>query len=476
MAKFNLEIKNPSQGGYAPAYWKNSYSEFGNNNHLNAMVNVDLTDPVEITQGKGISALANGTQEDNVSTLIKGLLQSVVSANSIYGVGGANFYPISSTTVSTPKAIDHPSKTGEDGEDVALFDGNVFASYNHSTGGDIAKYNVSGDSLDADWWTDVAGGSELTDNPHQMAVGGSSGVLWIADGQYVKEWDGTNATDDAFNTDDSDVVINSIVWNQDRLMIAGNKPNTSDKNIASIFVWDGNSSNYEYRIEVKGKVGALFVKNGVTYVFYQKNLSQDVCTLGYVDGRQVVDIFNYEGDLPAYYQVTDFEDFITWISDDDVFCYGSGDANIPARGFQIAATTHSTAGGITNAFGTPILASYSGSDYELGKFSGYTTTSSFKTITFPLDTFNTKAVIDEIHCRFAVLATGARADLTLKDNQGTTQWTGTISYTNDGAITRKRFKPLLTTENLRLEVNYSNGSTTNPVSFKYFNLIGHTLE
>ena len=123
----------------------------------------------------------------------------------------------------------------------------------------------------------VAGGSALTSGkPHQMVVAGTSGVLYITNGRYVAEWNGTTATDDSFDTEDADSVIVSIAWNQNRLWIAANKPNVSGRNEASVYIWDGNSPSWESQIKIGGKVGALYVKNGITFVFYKRTYLKEL--------------------------------------------------------------------------------------------------------------------------------------------------------------------------------------------------------
>ena len=106
---------------------------------------------------------------------------------------------------------------------------------------------------------------------------------------------------------------------------AGNKPNASGRNEASIFIWDGASQGWENRVKVNGRIGTLFVKNGVTFVWYQKNLSGGVITFGYCDGAQIKDIANYYGSLSNFYQVCDYEDFVVWTSGTDVFGWGGGE-------------------------------------------------------------------------------------------------------------------------------------------------------
>ena len=447
--KWKIEINN-FLGGFAPAYWKNSFPSYGNKNMLGKMTNIDLTDPTCLKQGPGLTTIS-GT----VDQLIKGILKHVVSANKTYGFGGTKVYEITPTSVSAVRTI-----TGASGEDVALYAGHLKYAYDT----DIGDFDL-GSTWQDSWWTSQGGSALTSGKPHQMIVAGTEGVLAILNGSVVATWDGSVATDDAFDTKDSDIVLVSGVWNQNRFWFAGNKPNTSGRNEGSIFVWDGISPSWDYRIKIDGKIGALFVKNGITYVIYQKNLSQGVCTLGYCDGMQVRDLANYYGSLPAFYQITDYEDFIIWASGNEIFAFGGGDLKLGARLFQLGACGD---GGLANPFGTPITAF---SD-KLQKFLGYTKNSSFKTLLFDPTLGERSGMVDEIKFTFEKLETGARCDITLRDNKNTALWTGTISET--GTVS-KIFYPKVKCENFRLEGDFSNGSTSNPVAIKSILIKGHTI-
>lgn len=456
--KWEIPINNISLGGFAPAYFKDTsgYPSYGNKNHAGAMVSCDLTNPTFLTQGKGLATIA-GT----VDQLMKGILNNVMVANKSVGVGGTKVYEITATTV-TSKTIG--TITG--GEDVALYAGELFYSWNTN----IGKCSTAFASPDEDWWTTIAGGSALTTGlPHQLIVAGTSGVLSVLNGSVVAQWDGTTATDDAFDTEDTDIVLVSGVWNQNRFWFAGNKPNVAGRNQASIFIWDGNADSWESQVKIGGKIGALYVKNGVTFVFYQKNLSEGVITLGYCDGSQIKDIANYYGSLPNYYQVTELEDFIIWASGTSVFAWGGGDLNLNTRLFQLAACG---TGGLANPFGTPITASST----KLEKFSGHTVTSSWKSLLFDVSSTDRIGMIDQIRIRFEKLADGARVDWTLRDNKGTALKTGTVSYTTDGAVTSKTFNPKVQCENFRIELDWASGSSVNGLAIKSILISGHTLK
>ena len=449
--KWNNNLFNISLGGYAPAYWKSSFGTYGNKNMAISMSNSDLTDPTSITQGPALGII------DSASDLVRGIHPTVITANKTYGIGSDGIYDI------TTSAVNLVATTGSaTGEDVALYDGHVKFSY----GTDIVDYDLS-TTWNKTWWTGVGGAALTSGLPHPTEVAGTSGVFYIANGQYVAEWNGTTATDDAFNTRDSDSVICDIKWNSNRLWIAANKPNVAGKKTGSIYVWDGNAPSWETQIKIKGEIGSLYVKNGVTYVFYKKNLSQDVCTLGYADGSQLKDLRNYKGSLPKYYQVTEYEDFIIWASSEITFAFGAGDEGLNGRLFQLSKCG---TGGLANPFGTPISA-YADS---IRKFSGYETASNWKSITYDVSGNGKESIIDEVIFNIEEMSANARVDWSLVDNGNNTVTSDTVSYTKHGKQTHIRFTPGAKTDNFRLELDWSNGNASASVKIKSILISGHS--
>lgn len=443
MKSWKLQI-NDFLGGFAPSYWKETYPSFGNANMAADMTSIDLTSPSVLKQGPGLSTVS-GT----VTQLMRGIMDNVVSANQSYGFGGTTVYSVASAAVTTARVI--ASTTGHD---VVLYDGHLKYIY----GTDIGDFDLSS-TWDDDWGTVSASITLTAGLPHQGIVAGTTGLLSILNGSVVSTWDGTTGTDDAFNTRDTDITLVSQVWNLNRFWFAGNKPNTVGRNEASIFVWDGNATSWEQRIRIDGKIGTLFVKNSITFVIYQKNLSQGVCTLGYVDGVRIKDLANYQGTLPAYYQVTDFEDFIIWASGTDIMAYGGGDLKVNARLFKLGTCG---VGGLANPFGVPITASSN----KLEKFSGYTLASNWKSLLFDVTGEDRKSRIDKVKFNFDKLASGARVNIVLKNNQGTSIFSDHISFTTDGAVTTRDFYPKIDTENFRIEADYVSGSAVNTVAIR----------
>lgn len=476
-------------GGFAPAWYKETYPSYGNKNHAGAMTNIDLTNAGFLTQGPGLSNLTNGTEAAAVSTLINSILDQNTASDVTYGVGGAKLYKLSSTAVTSdgtwPHTIDKATVTAEDGEDVCLYQGNLYYSYNHSsTAGDIGSYDLSS-TFDDDWASTAPSGASalVGDVPHQMIVGDGD-VMYIANGRYLASWDGTTFQPQALDLP-TGTVIQSIASLNGKVWMLANRPDTtgSNKNTASIYIWDGTTNSWETEISLMGTAGACHVKNGTFFLFYRDVSSSGGYKLAYVRDGNVVDVANYTGALPTYSQVTDFEDFLIWVSSELIFAYGAGDKDLPVRLFQLADGGYTTVGALACPFGTPVVASTQSTSYKLAKFANYDTTSSWKSIMFDVTGDTGISRLHSVTIIYEALTSGARCDWKLLDSQGRTIVSEVISYTKAAlgekqvTLTRAHY-PLSgkVTEDFRVELDFANGSTTAPVKVKAIKIYGSSHE
>lgn len=479
MAKWNLNLTNLSLGGFAPAWYKETYPSYGNKNQAGAMQNMDLTNAGYITQGPGLVNLTNGTQGAAVTTLIKGIWDRAQTTDTTYGTGGNKLYQLSSTAVANagiwPHTIDKAAVTAELGEDVVLFQGNLYYSYNHSgSAGDIGKYDLNVTFTD-DWGSTVpTGKAALSNNPHPMCLGGND-TFAFGNGRYLGTYDGTTFAPTALDFPTGAVVVD-VQWNTDRWWISVNLPNTtgSNKNAGSIYVWDGTATSWEAEIKLMGTAGASHVKNGIFLQFYQDISHTGGYKLGYVQGNGIIDLANYTGALPAFYQITDYKDFIIWDSSGLIFAFGGGDKDLPVRLFQLADSGYATAGAVVCPFGTPMVASFDGgTNYKLAKFSGYDTACNWKSVMYDITTDTRDPRIAVVRFNFELLASGARTDWKLLDNQGRTIYSDTISFSKLGAVTSAVYTLNgKIAEDFRVELDYTSGSATNPVSVKNVKVYG----
>jgi hypothetical protein len=300
--------------------------------------------------------------------------------------------------------------------------------------------------------------------------------MYIANGRYIATYDGTTLIPQALDLP-TGTVIQSIRWNSDRLWIAANTSSLTgaNKNLASIYIWDGTTNSWEAEIKLGGLVGGLHLKNGVLFVFYQDITSTGGYKLGYVSGSSIVDVANYTGGLPDFYQITDYKDFIIWNSAGLIYAFGGGDRDLPTKLFQLADGGYTTVGGIVCPFGTPIIASTESTNFKLAKFSGYDVNSYWKSLMFDITAGGQTSKVQNIRINFEVLETGARVDWKLLDNKGQTVYSDIISYSKLGAVTTK-FYPIngKIAENFRVEFDYASGDTAKTVAIKNIKIYGQS--
>lgn len=477
--KWNIQITD-FLGGFAPAWYnQGSYPSYGNKNHAGDMANIDLTSPNFLTQGPGLANLTDGTQAGAVTTLLNSVLDEAVTSDVTYGIGGAKLQKISSTAVTNtgawPHTIDKAAVTAEDGEDCVAYQGNLYYTYNHSgTAGDIGKYDLASTFVD-DWGSTVpSGAAALTgDVPHQAIVAGND-KMYIANGRYVCSYDGTTLIPQALDLPTGSV-IQSIGWTAERLYMTANRPDLtgSNKMNGSIYLWDSTTTSWEAEVKVMGRLGACHVKNGIFFFFYTDITSSGGYKLAYLDGSSVVDVASFTGGLPEYGQVTDYKDFILWVSSASVWAFGAGDKDVPVRLFQLADGGYATVGALACPFGTPMVASTESTNYKLAKFSGYDTACTYKTLLFDVTGETGLSRLNTVVWNFEQLATGASLAWSLVNNQGVTIYSDTISYAKLGAATS--FVAELNgklAENLRVQLDFSGGSTSNPVKVKSISIYG----
>jgi len=480
--KWKITIKAPFEG-FAPAYWANSYPSYGRINQAGAMQNADITDPVKITQGPGLSNLTNGTQAGAVTTNLAHILNVPSSAGVSWGIGGNKLYKIATSTVTSnsdyPHTIDKSGVTGEDGKSVVYTNDFVYYFYNHSSSvGDFGRLTVSTNTFDDDFGSTVPTGASTLQNAEHPAIQAGDGNIYFGNGRYVGYYDPSSSTLSADELDlppDTDVV--DLVWEKDFLFIATNSPNLSGSNTQKgvIYSWAGAGvvSFQEPIIEVPGRLGAMIVKNGIIFIFYQDLSSTGGFKLGYINGDTVTEVASFTGSLPTFGQVCHYKGLIAFISNALVHVWGATDKNIPIALSQIADGGYATVGALSNPFGTPMVSSTDGgSNFRLAQFSGYETASNWKSLMFDVAT----SVVDKVKVHFEPTASGARADFVLRYNRGDSNLPlGTVSHTNESGKYHKTFSPSQECDDFRIEIDWSSGSATNPLSIRKIEIEGHLV-
>ena len=468
---------------FCQRWWQDTYPVFQRNPSLAGdMTNCDITSPNYLSQGKGTAVLTNGSQTGAITTLLKGMNKTAVTDDAAYGTGGALLQQFSATAVTNAGIWPHTiTGTGTiTGEDVLHYYGKLYYSYNDSNtpSGDVGTYDLSTTFTDSHFVTGLSG-TALQNAPHQMCAGGSR--VFIANGKYIAEIDisDATATQDALTLYPDDI-ISSIVWYNDKVYAAVNNPNITGANSNSSFIyaWNYYDDNYEGEpIKVNGKIGALYVKNGIIFVWYKSRIgASNINTFGYVGQNRVIPLATFDGDCPEYYQVGERGDYVMWLSGSLVYLYGS--LNEQSVGLeQFMTSSHATGGGISSPFGEIVVSSYSGSDYALSKESGLTVSSNWKSLVFNVANGQNLCQLDDITVFTEELASGAKMDTVLRYNSGTESMNlDQLAYSSSKPIRHiigKRNLPRVS--DFRLELSFANGSATNPTKVKQIEINGHLI-
>lgn len=477
--EFNIEISQFD--GLSPAYFANSWSYIGNKNQANSQVDTDTSDPNILTQGGGTTPLTAGTQAGSMSTLVSSILRTTTSSNVGWAVGGAKLYKLSSSAVIAtggyPMTIDKGGVTGEDATDLIFYKSNLYIFYNHSGSlGDIAKLTIATDTLDPDWGsTTPSGAGSLISAPHYSILGGDDKMAFT-NGNYVGTFDGTtlNTINLDFFTDSQAV---TITYNANRYVVGVNRPNITGSNFnqSAIYNWDGVSPSWDGDpIEVNGRIGALYTKNGTTYVWWQDGVGTGTCNFGYINGTILSTIKRYDGSLPNQAQVGEYFGFIMWLSGAKLMMWGSGDIDLSVKMFHYLTAQYATTGAIGTPFGELLISSTASTNYSLNKESGYSVLSNWFTPAFSLESYNGKAIIDKITIITDTIGTGGVCVPTL-------YWDNSLSNykTLNSVVSGQTRHLVLTTgvpvRNFKLGLDFSTGSATNPVKIRNIFISGKII-
>lgn len=468
--------------GFVPAWFDNSYPFYGNKSQAATITDVDIIDPNVLTQGPGTADLTSGTQAGELgSELIVSILKHATASNVTYACSNDKVFKLTNTAVSNgnfPKTI--AAGTANVATDLLHYQGKTLVLWNDTgVDGDIGLL-TNDTTWDDDWGSTVAtGAAQLQDAPHYGIVGGDD-VAYITNGIYIATVDTTtlNATALDFFTDSETV---SVTWNQNRVWIAVNRPNVtgSNFNLSAIYKWNGVSSSWEGDpIEISGEIGALYTKNGVTFVWWADSTSTGAYNLGYIQGGRLKPLRRYDGSLPNQAQVCEYKGFLAWVSSNKVYLWGARDVDVPVSIFQYMSGARATLGGIAAPFGELYIASTDGgSNFNISKNSGYATTARYNTRAFSVSGPGYKSFIDLIQVETEQLSTGAKCDFTLTYDQGkSTQSLTQIAYSTANTTRHKILDRSYPVEDFRLDISWANGSATNPVKIRSIMIKGHYVE
>ena len=486
-----------SLGGFAKSYWKSDYATYGNRNQANMMRNMDLRNPNNITPGPSRQRLINGDTSGVIGTLVLRIMPRAFASSETYGVAGKNILKITPTTVT----VDHVLDTAELGVDAKLTDiteyqDDLYYVCDRATATKATIGKRTGASAYDDDYMERSTGSTVgtfsltVGVPHKMLVGGDD-ILYITNGRYISSYDKLTNIGTLVAIDlPTDAVATDIEWNSKKLIISVDWPNLtgSNRTLQRIFSWNTVDDSWDDDVPQVKRSGALYTKEGITFVFYEDISSDGGGRLGYFDGSTVKEICQFKGTLPQFYQVDERDGFITWVSrvgtEDLIFCWGSGDSGLPPRTFQLMRGHHAYIGAIGLPFGSLLVAStndVAGGDNlktDISKEAGYDWDSFFKGMDYPISLDEKNAVIRKLTLDFNQLQVGAETVVSLRNSAGTQLFRGTISYQRFGRKTKKIFMMSKRAEDIRLEISNQSGfsSTTTICLIKRAIISGYSVK
>jgi hypothetical protein len=376
-----------------------------------------------------------------------------------------------STLPSWPQTI-----TGmTEGESIIRLKQNLYVFYNKVNSGDIAKMPLTNETIDATWGSTVEGGILLEKALHPVAA--KEDIIVFGNGRYAGvfvEGLGTLDTqklDFGEGSEVADIVFHANVW-----WIA---VNYGEGKKSEIYLYDG-SANSNILSDEAGigdqKIGFLYVLNGLIYVAYDDN-SSDGFSIGWLQGRQIKPLRYFSGTLPDHRQKALYRNTIIFVSNGEIWSSGASVEQLPIQISKLADGGYATVGGIASPFGVPMVASIDGAgNCRLAKFSGYSVDSSWKSVFVDVTSGRRIGKIHTVIVSTKALGSGARCDLRLEGNQGAIHSSDFAIETVDKTRHVIRDFDLAACEDIRLFLNYANGSAVNTCPIRKVVALGNFTE
>jgi len=460
--------------GFSPIAASNSLTSFGNAGHASSMTNADVLNADYIVQGPGLATLTNGTEAGNVKELINFIMDKAVSADLTYGIGVTKIYPISSTSVGTPTTVTDCT----DGESCINLKGNLYYFYNKTSGGEIGIFDLA-TTFDHDWGSTVpTGKAALQKAIHPVAS--KEDLMLFGNGRYTGVYTVATTTLEPTKLDfGNGHEVADVIFHANQWWIAVNSGvSGTNRNLSSIYLYDGSATTSllsdETSVGVQ-RIGFLYPLNGIIYVAYQDLSSTAGYKIGYIAGRQLKPLGYFSGSLPTFAQKTLYKNTILFVSGSSIYSAGAVIEELPIQTSQIMDGGYSTVGAIACPFGTPMISSTQSTSYKLAQASGYDTTCDWKSIIVPLVNGRNIGYVDEVTVLTNTLGAAAQCDLILEYNQDSSE-SATKEIT--GENTRRHIFPVGsgTVEDLRVYLNWENGSTATPTAIREIQVKCHWVE
>ena len=472
--------------GAAPLAHLDSLTELGTGGSYSAAGNVDIISlPGKLQQGPGLATLTNGDQGGVVSELILHIADRPVSSGTTYGIGATKLFQISATAVASGGSPSWPytitGASGGGGNSVAYFQGKLYYFFNKASGADCGTYDLSSTFVDNYMSTTPTGAAALQNAPHPVAT--KQDVMLFGNGQYVGVFFSANTLLNDKRLDfGAGATIADICFDANAWWICVNVGTgvSTDRQYASIYQYDASATTALLTDEIAvgaQKIGFIIPIEGVRYVAYQDLTTAGGFAIGYIKGRGITPLKYFTGTLPTFAQKSLYLNTIIFLSSNLVYSCGAVEEKLPVQISQLASGGYSTVGAIACPFGTPMIASTDGgSNFKLAKFSGLTVSCTWRSLVIPTINENYKGYIDKIVVLTKTLGTSARCDLIIEGDQASK--TGTTQQITTSGKRRHTFNSLGLTslEDFRIFLNWANGDTTNNVSIRQIQVMGHYVE
>ena len=478
-----MEFKNFHHGA-SPVAHLNALTEVGNEGHYSVGVDINVLTPGILTQGPGLANLTNGTDAGAMAEAINFIMDRPAADGQTYGMGPTRLFRIGTDTLTSGGSPSWPRSitSAADGESCVEFFGRLKYFYNTSSAGDFGDYDLAS-TFDDDYGSTVPTGAGALENaPHPCAK--KEDILVFGNGRYFGTFVNSITTlsrqklDFGTNTQVADVAFHANQW-----WIAVNEGIAAGTNRmeASLYLYDGAAIDSILFDQVGigvHRIGWILPMNGVVYVCW-RDLTNSINYVGFVNGRRLEVLGAFTGNLPTYEKKTIYQNFILFVSSGSIFAIGSAHPDFPVALSQLADGGETTDGGLAAPFGTPMIASVTGSTRRIATFSGRVTTSDWRSIVIPtVDAEGNYGFIDKIVVLTNNLGSGASCALTVQANQAqTTSSTMTINTTDRRrhVFTSRDINLGARMEDFRIRLDWSGGSTANPVDIRRIFVKGHYI-
>jgi hypothetical protein len=308
-------------------------------------------------------------------------------------------------------------------------------------------------------------------------------LMLFGNGRYVGVfYNSTTTLNDKRLDFGSDAKVADVCFDSNAWWICVNKGTgvSTDRQYASIFQYDASATTALLTDEIAvgaQKIGFIYPIEGIKYVAYQDLTTAGGFAIGYIKGRAIVPLKYFTGTLPTYAQKALYLNTILFLSNAKVYTCGAVEEKLPVQISQLASGGYATAGAIAAPFGTPMIASTDGgSNFKLAKFSGIDVNATWRSLVIPTINENMVGFIDKIIVLTKTLGSSARCDLIVERDQASASGS-TQQITGSG---KRRFSfnslGLTAIEDFRVFLNWANGDTTNNVSIRRIEVIGHYVE